>query len=69
MGLGHHPWIGRVDAVDIGIDVAAIGLKRRCECDGAGVGAAAAERRDAVSRRDPLESRDHGDLAVRHPRS
>ena len=39
--------IGRVDAVDVRIDVATIGLERRRQRHRRGVGAAAAQRRDA----------------------
>ena len=45
--LRHDARIGRIDAVDIGIDVAAVGLDRGGDGDGAGIRAAAAERRDA----------------------
>ena len=40
--------IGRVDAVDIGEDVAAVGLERRRQRHRRGIGAAAAQRRDAA---------------------
>ena len=49
--LRHDARVGRIDAVDVGIDVAAVGADRRRDRDRAGVGAAAAERRDAVVRR------------------
>ena len=42
------PRIGRVDAVDVGVDVAAVGLERRRQRHRRGVRAAAAERRDAA---------------------
>ena len=64
--LGHDARIGGVDAVDIGVDVAAIGLDRGGDRHRAGVGAAAAERGDAAGRRvDALEAGDHRDLALR----
>ena len=56
--------IGRVDAVDIGEDIAAIGFERRRERHGGGVGAAAAERRDPPARPDPLKPRDDRDLTL-----
>jgi hypothetical protein len=64
----HDPGIGRVDAVDVGIDVAAVRLHRRRERNRRGVGAAAAERCDAAVGGDALEARDNGDaLLVEHP--
>ena len=56
--------VGRVDAVDIGIDVAAVGLDGGGDRHGAGVGAAAAERGDAVVGRDALEAGDDRHLAL-----
>ena len=44
--LRHDARIGRIDAVDVGVDVAAVRADRRGDGDRAGVGAAAAERRD-----------------------
>ena len=51
--------VGGVDAVDVGVDVAALGLERRGEGDGGGVRAAAAERGDPAFGRDALEAGDH----------
>ena len=44
--LGHDARVGGVDAVDVGIDVAAIGLDRRRHRHRRGIRAAAAQRRD-----------------------
>ena len=56
--------VGGIDAVHVGIDIAA----RRADTGGnrhsAGVGAAAAQGRDAGAGRHALESGDHGDLAI-----
>ena len=52
--LGHDARVGGVDAVDVGVDLALVGLQRRGERHRRGVGAAAAERGDvAVRRRRP----------------
>ena len=55
--------IGRVDAVDVGVDQAFVGLQRRRDRDRRRVRAAAAERRDVAFRIDALEARDDHDLA------
>jgi hypothetical protein len=65
--LGNDARIGRIDAVDIGIDVAAVGLQGRRNGDRARVRAAAAEGRDAVVGRDALEAGDHRHLPLRQP--
>ena len=57
--------IGRVDAVDIGVDIAAVGLERRRQRHRRGIRAAAAQRRDAPVGPEPLEPGDHRDLPVR----
>ncbi len=54
------PRVRGVDAVHVGVDVAALGLERRGEGHGRGVRAAAAERRDAPVGAEPLEARDDG---------
>ena len=41
--VGHEARVGRVDAVDVGEDLAAVGAEPRGEGDGRGVGAAAAQ--------------------------
>ena len=63
-GLRHDARVGRVDAVDIGIDVAAIGIQRRGQRDRRGIRPAAAQCGDAVvaarcpgSRRPPRPGR------------
>ncbi len=63
-GLGDDARIGGVDAVDIGVDVAAVRLEGRRHGHRAGVGAAPAERGDAVVVGDALEAGDHGHLAL-----
>ena len=63
-GLGHEPRIGRVHAVDIGVNFAGIGIQHRRQRHGRRIAAAAAERGDVEILVDPLEAgRDH-DLAV-----
>ncbi len=62
--LGNDARIGRINPVDIGEDIAAVGLQRGGERDGRGVRPAAAERRDAVARPDALKPGDDGDLAL-----
>ena len=61
--LRHHARVGGVDAVDVGVDVAAVGLDRGGDRHRRGVGAAAAERGDAAGLLvDALEAGDHRDL-------
>ena len=65
LALGHDARIGGVDAVDVGVDVAQVGLDGDRDRDRAGVGAAAAERGDAVALGlDALEAGDDGHLAL-----
>ena len=59
----HDVRIGRVDAVDVGVDLAGIGVERGRDRDAGGVAAAAAERRDVALLVDALEPGDHRDLA------
>ncbi len=60
-----HVRIGRIDPVDVGIDIAAFGMDRRRNGDGAGIGAAAAERGDAAGLLvDALEAGNDRDLAI-----
>ena len=66
--LGDDPRIGGVDPVDIGVDVAAIGLDRRRHRHRRSVRAAAPQRGDAVVVGYPLEARDDRDLAALHRR-
>ena len=60
--------IGGVDAVDVGVDLADVGLERGGDRDAGGVGAAAAERGDVAVLVDALEAGDDGDLAARRAR-
>jgi len=62
--LGFDARVGGVDAVDVGIDVAAVGLHGGGDRHGAGIRTAAPERGDAVVRAGALESRDHGHLSL-----
>ena len=61
--IGDDARIGRVDAVDVGVDQALGGLQRRGDRDRRGVGAAAAQGRDVAARVDALEAGDDDDLA------
>ena len=64
-GFGHDPRIGRIDAVDIGINVASIGMNGGRHGDRAGVGTAAAERRDPSGLLvETLKAGDHRNLAA-----
>ncbi len=59
----HHARIGGVDAVDVGVDVAAVGVDRGRDRHRRGVRAAAAERGDAAGLLvHALEAGDHRDL-------
>ena len=63
--LRHDARIGGVDAVDVGVDVAAVGVKRRGQRHRRSVRAAAAERRHAVGLgANALEAGDDCDLAL-----
>ena len=48
--VGHDPRVGRVDAGDVGVDLADLGAERGGDGDRARVRAAAAERRDVAAR-------------------
>ena len=61
--FGDDARIGGVDAVDVGVDVAAVGLQPRRDGDRRRVGAAAPERGDAAVLADPLETGDDRDRA------
>src|SRR5436190_20765048 len=61
--LGNDARIGCVNTVDIGEDIAAFSVERGGERDRRGIGAAAAQRRHAAPRADPLEPGDDRDLA------
>ena len=60
---GHDARVGGVDAVDVGVDLAA-GVERRGERDGGGVGAAAADRGDVHRLGEALEAGDDDDPAA-----
>jgi len=62
--LGHQARVGGVDAVDVGIDMALVGLQRRGQRHGRSVGAAAAERGEVAFRIHALEAGHHHDIAV-----
>ena len=57
----HDARVGRVDPLDVGVDVAAVGLDAGSNCDGRGVRAAAAQGGHAAVGRDALEAGDHCD--------
>ena len=63
--LRHDARVGRVYAVDVGIDVATVRLNRGGERHGGSVGAATPERRHPVRARvQPLKARHHRNLAA-----
>ena len=62
--VGDGAGIGGVDAVDVAVDLAALGLEGGGEGDGGGVGAAAAQRGDLAAVAHPLVARDDDDLAA-----
>src|SRR5207302_3678868 len=59
--------VGRIDTVDIRIDVATVGADGGGNRDCAGIRAAAAEGRQAVVGANPLETGDDGDLPLGQP--
>ena len=61
--FGHDARVGRVDAVDVGVDQAFIGLDRRRHGHGRGIGTAAAQRGDVAVGVHALEAR-HDDHAA-----
>ena len=61
--VGHDARIGGVDAVDVGVDLAEVGLERGGQRDGRQVRTAAAERRDLAAGRLPLKAGDDDDVA------
>ena len=63
-GLGQHPGIGGVDAVNVGVDLAEIGPEHRSQRHGRGVGTAAAECGDVAVLIDSLEACGDHDPAV-----
>ncbi len=56
--------VGGEDALDVGVNIASVGLDRDREGDGRGVRAAATERREIPFRGDALEAGDHRDSAL-----
>ena len=60
-GVRHDPRVGRVDAVDVRIDLAGVGAEGGGKRDGGRVRAAAAERRDVELRGNALEAGDEDD--------
>ena len=63
--LRHDARVGGEDAVDVGVDLADVGLERRRERDSRRVGAAAAERRDVAGVAvEALEAGDDDDRAL-----
>ena len=64
-GVGHDARVGGEDAVDVGVDLADVGLQRRGQRDRGGVRTAAAQRGDVLGvLADALESGDQHDLAL-----
>ena len=62
-GLGQDAGIGRVDAVDVGVDFAGVGLQHGRQGHGRGVAAAAAQRGDVEVLVDALKAGGDDDLA------
>ena len=64
-GVRHDPRVGGEDAVDVGVDLADVGVQRRGQRDGGGVRAAAAERGDVLGvLADALEAGDQRDVPL-----
>ncbi len=61
----HDPRVGGVDAVDVGVVLADVGLEHRAEGDQRRIAAAAAQRGEIALGRDALEAGDDDDLARR----
>ena len=64
LSIGHGQRICRVDAVDIGADLAVLRPQGRGEDDGGGVRASASERGDLAGLADTLKAGDDGDHLV-----
>jgi hypothetical protein len=64
--LGDDPRVGSIDTIDVGVDIAAIRADRRCHRHRRRIGTAAAQRGDPIVVTQPLEPRDHRNLARRH---
>ncbi len=66
--LRHDARVGRVDAVDVGIDIATVGRDRRRKCNSRSVRTAAPERRHPIGGfMHALKAGDDGDLTRRKP--
>ena len=64
-GVRHDARVGGEDAVDVGVDLADVGLQRGGQRDGGGVRAAAAQRGDVLAvLADALEAGDQHDQAL-----
>jgi 2-polyprenyl-6-hydroxyphenyl methylase/3-demethylubiquinone-9 3-methyltransferase len=63
-GVRHQARVGGINAVHIGINLAQIGLKSRCQSDGREVGAAAPERGDLPFNSLSLKTGDDHDVAL-----
>src|SRR5690606_32436998 len=61
LGTRHHARVGGVDAIDIGIDLALIGLQRRCQGHASGIGAATTKGGDIAVLVNALETGDDDD--------
>ena len=66
-GLRNHPRVGRVDAFDVGVDLADLRSERRGECDGGRVRTAAAEGRDVLIGGHSLKAGDEHDPVLPQP--
>ncbi len=65
VGVGHDARVGGEDAVDVGVDLAHVGVQCRGQRDGGGVRAAAAQRGDVLAvLADALEAGDQDDQAL-----
>ncbi|OWK25321.1 hypothetical protein AJ87_11245 [Rhizobium yanglingense] len=64
--LRHDARIGRIDAVDIGIDIAAIGFDSSRDRHRRRIRTAAAKRRYPIVRPETLEAGDDGNLTLAH---
>ena len=64
LGLGGNAGVGTVNAVDIGVDLANVGMDARGDGHGCGVRAASAERGDVAVGIDALEAGDDDDLVL-----
>ena len=59
--LGHDARIGRINAVDVGVNLALVGLQRRGQRDAGGIRSAAPESRDIACLVHPLKAGDDDD--------